>query len=287
MATQLVSVAPYNTTDALFRDWGSQLSAAFETLGFTKTADTGQIDWATVLHPTANNQMMGYEIRQFTDDLQAQTPVIVKVEYGSGTNGASNIGLTLTVGKASDGIGNLIGSAASPIWIYTSGGSNDAKPFYVSSDGGRINFGVGNITAASVWSIGFSIERFKDNSGVPTNAGVNIVAFGPSFKFQQCLPRYGSSFPNVIQPGLCCMAPYTGTGSYDGNIGLFPVHSMRGYTDNPDLGCCVYCISDIATNTGIDLTILGASHHYVALGFSIGAINGNTGQTFGVALRYE
>jgi hypothetical protein len=231
--------------------------------------------------------MMGYEIRQFTDDLQAQNPVIVKVEYGSGTNGFNNIGMTITVGRATDGAGTLIKSASSPIWIYTSTGSNDVKPFYVSGDGGRINFGVGNITAANNWSIGFSIERFKDDSGSPTNSGVNIVCFGAGTKYQQGFLRVGGPFPLTVQTSLCCMAPYIGLGSYDGNIGLFPIHVMRGYTDNPDLGCCVYCLNDIATNVEIDMTILGTSHHYITLGFTIGNINGNTGQSFGVALRYE
>ena len=35
-----------NTTN--FRLWGGGLSGAITTAGFIKTADTGQVDWATV-----------------------------------------------------------------------------------------------------------------------------------------------------------------------------------------------------------------------------------------------
>lgn len=63
------------TTDAAFRTWGLAYNAKLAAAGLVQTADTGQIDWATVLAATAINTVQGYEIWRFDDALQATVPV--------------------------------------------------------------------------------------------------------------------------------------------------------------------------------------------------------------------
>jgi hypothetical protein len=70
MATQSFSASPVCSSNAYFRDWGKKLSDALTAVGFGKTADTGQVDWESVLAPSSVDQMMGYEVRTFSDVIQ-------------------------------------------------------------------------------------------------------------------------------------------------------------------------------------------------------------------------
>jgi hypothetical protein len=110
MTTSTFSAAPTNATDAEFRDWGSKLSDALAAVGMVKTADTGQIDWATVVKPAAISTYQGYEVWRFNDTLQATAPLFLKIEYGSGVSVATRPGLRLQVGKGTNGAGTLTGA---------------------------------------------------------------------------------------------------------------------------------------------------------------------------------
>ena len=66
MAVASFTAKAASSTDALLRDWGSKLSAAIQSVGLVKTADTGQIDWNTVVNGAT---VRGYEIFRFNDTL--------------------------------------------------------------------------------------------------------------------------------------------------------------------------------------------------------------------------
>src|SRR4051812_43985318 len=85
-------------SDALFRSWGSGLSAQFAAMGLVKTADTGQIDWSTITTPVASSQKMGYEIWRFNDALQATKPVFIRIDFGSSIGGSTIPGLWSWIG---------------------------------------------------------------------------------------------------------------------------------------------------------------------------------------------
>lgn len=156
--------------NTVFRDWGSKLSAAIQAVGLVKTSDSGQINWATV--NIVASQMAGYEIFRFNDALQATHPIFIKLEYGS--VGGTYAGFRTTVGKATDGAGNLSGilhqAASCP-----NGNQNNGTDFtsYVSS-------GDGSMLVFSLWSQfnqsysyfhRFVIERSRDASGNATGDG--------------------------------------------------------------------------------------------------------------------
>lgn len=284
MATQTFSTSPSNSSNAYFRDWGKKLSDAMETVGFTKTADTGQIDWTTVLAPGAALTIMGYEIRAFSDALQASNPVVVKIEYGSGSSNASNVAINVTVGRASDGAGTLVGEISSTFAIKCANTSTTAYDCYVSGASDRIGFAM---FSNATYLLSLYIERTKSSAGANTVAGVNIVGTVASSNYQQYFAKKGLGNPfTIATPGICCLAPYSGTAVNGSDIGLFPIFPLLGYADNPDLGACVYFTADIAAATSVALTILGASHTYITVAGSIGTINGNTSAK-SLAVRYE
>lgn len=97
-----------HSTDATFRTWGSEFSAALLAVGLTKTSDTGQIDWGTVTRPTTNTDA-GYEIWRFNDALQATQPIFMKISFGTHSTALKGR-IRIVVGSGSDGAGNLTGA---------------------------------------------------------------------------------------------------------------------------------------------------------------------------------
>jgi hypothetical protein len=286
MATQSITCAPTCQSDAYFRDWGKKLSDAMTAVGFIKADDTGQIDWTTVSRPASANTMAGYEIRRFSDALQSSNPVFVKIEYGCGSS-TSYPYMKVVTCRETDGAGNIVGEMAAVQNLYVSNSSVTSYTGYISGASDRIQF---CLFANSAYSMFLSIERLKDSSGNPTADGVNILHFrssGTPGNWQQYFPKKGLGFPLVAAGGICCAFPYVlTTANYNGNIGLFPIQPVVGYSENPDLSGLIYFTGDIATGTEIDMTLLGSSHHYLALGSLIGTINANTNNK-SIAMRYE
>jgi hypothetical protein len=252
-------------------------------VGFTKTADTGQIDWATVVKPPAVSTYQGYEIRVFSDALQSTNPIVVRFDFGSASASANNCALKIQIGRASDGAGNLVGEKTTFVLI-NGGSSTTAYNGYVSGATDRVNFA---LFANSGYIFMFYVERTKDSSGAATVDGVDSVGIYTSNNYQQYFPNKGIGFPvTLVNGGLCCACPYSGSGTYGSDIGLFPIFANRGYADNPSLGACVYFTADIAAETDVTLTILGASHTFKTMAGAIGSVNANGGAK-SLAMRYE
>ena len=174
MAIASFSSKPISDTDANFRLWGSGLSDAIQAVGLVKTSDTGQINWLTVTRPTTANTMQGYEIFRFNDSLQGTAPIFIKLEYGSGNYGVATPAYKTTVGKGTDGAGNI----TSVLHVLTQTGStsgNSSSDFlsYVSSgDGSMLVFTLwptATLVATHGWR--FALERSRDVNGDPTDIG--------------------------------------------------------------------------------------------------------------------
>ena len=285
-----------NTTDANYRQWTNALSSAFTAVGLTKTTDTGQAVFdGTQTHTTATtaSTVPNWEIRQFTDSLQATSPFFLKIWYGCSAATNSSPALFIQVGTGTDGAGNLTGTVSN---IFESGtGTNYTTliPCYVSGDGGRINVALypGNVANSGC---GFYVERLKDDNGNPIGDGVNFVSFSTAYaggKQQQFVPKAGTGpvYPSSPMNNFVCQMPFTGTGAYGNNLGVFPVCPNRGFTDNPDLGGLAYFQSDLPVGgIIIPITLYGVLHNYILIS-NINNAGGNNGNNNIVclAMRYE
>jgi len=96
--------------DATFRVWGKFLSDSMQSAGWTKTADTGQVDWSSVARPSTINTVAGYEIRK-SPTKTGFTDFYLKIEYGAGGNVAYT-SIWFTIGTASNGSGTLTGTVS-------------------------------------------------------------------------------------------------------------------------------------------------------------------------------
>ena len=183
MTTSIFSAAPDMTSDATFRAWGSAVSANLATVGLIQTADTGQIDWATVT-VGGTGVIDGYEIWRFNDALQATAPVFLKLGYG--TAGAGIPDIQLQVGTGSNGSGTLTGTVTTGtpnIGYANSGSSASTKNSSVAYNGGSFAFqGFAQTVSAGFMQpqMFMAVSRPYNSAGAYTGAGVQIYYFSNS-----------------------------------------------------------------------------------------------------------
>lgn len=277
------SVAQTNTDDASFRAWGKSLSDAMESCGFIKTADTGQIDWATVNSP-GTNTFAGYEIRRLNDTMQATVPIFAKIYYGTGTSSAYPR-IYITVGRTSNGAGTIPTLRTSNIILNPQRSDTSLHACYVSGGEGYIAVGMWVTSAAPVL---FYLARPRDANGTINNKGINVVAQCNTLYFQQWLPPIGPPIPFTPLVGPYCTGPSVGTGTYDTTVGVFPNFVHMGYPGHPDgVGVAYFPVDMDGGGIIYSLQIFGQNYDFVSGGASsTGFINGNSTAS-SLLLRWE
>lgn len=164
--------------------------AAFVAVGWQRTADTGQVDPATLTYAAAGSAVLsvGFEVWEPTDDLQATHPIRVKIEYGVGYSsyGWRPLALWITVGKGSDGAGTItdiliprtfVGSGSGNIGSDTGG---TPSSFVSSGDGSMLALVFCPTPLAANVGRGpsFILDRSRDSTNAPTGDGVVLVTSG-------------------------------------------------------------------------------------------------------------
>jgi hypothetical protein len=260
MATDQRTLTGTFTVDADFRSWGSGLSAQFAAIGLVKTADTGQIDWATVLKPTASAQQRGYEIWRFNDALQATKPVFIRIDYGSGQV-TSAPGLWVTVGTGTNGAGTLTGQVGTTR-AASAGSAIASATSYCSGSSSRLNLATNTNAAAVVMVI--CVERTKNGAGVDTGDGIIRLSYANSDGFRyQLVPFIGAIAVDVVlNPALD--SNVGGVSSLGTDVMLSPTVSFYG---KPLFASwCAYKTAEITALTPINFAHLGATRTYMPFG---------------------
>jgi hypothetical protein len=161
-----------NSTD--FQNFCAEMVTALGDVGLVQTADTGQINTATVALPGAGYTAAGYTIWRFADALQATAPVFLKIEFGTGAS-VDRPAIWVTTGNASSGTGTLTGTTttrtlASPPQSKTAG---VYLPVYAQGDGGGVIFCWAFDTAyTSQPQSMVCVDRTCDGTGTETTDGV-------------------------------------------------------------------------------------------------------------------
>jgi hypothetical protein len=168
-----------NASTTTFRAWGSALSAAVGAAGCVQTADTGQINWASVTVPGAGSTSAGYEVWRFNDTLQSTAPIYFKLEYGSSAVTAAG-GLWLTVGTGSDGAGNISNASNAALTaprtqLNTNGVSSVTYVNGSAADSTLAVFYAPTFTGTSSAGGLILIERSRGFDGTPNSDGCLVV----------------------------------------------------------------------------------------------------------------
>ena len=253
MALSTFSVAMTNATDAQFRAWGKAISDSLQAVGIVKTADSGQINWATVAAPTAANTQMGYEIYRFNDTLQSTAPVFIKLDFGSGSS-STRPALWISVGTGSNGSGTITGEIL-PAQQNVAGASSTAMTHYVSGSSNRFVIAIQG--TSSNYQIVLTVERTHNSSGSDTSNGVmvNRIASVNSVYSQHYILFSDSSVVTTSQ--IMCLTPAGLSGAKSPDINLYPV---RFFTpgEGPVSNCLVgYISGDFALNSSYTVSVFG------------------------------
>lgn len=287
MVALIKTLAPDMSTDATFRTWGSEVSSALTAMGIPKTTDTGQIDWVTVVKPTAINTPAGYEIRKFNDTLQATAPVFFKLEYGAGSS-IARPALFLTVGTASNGSGTLSGQLSSRLTISAFASSTTLHSCLFSGTASRM--GVALFTTFASAAFFFAVERTKDITGTDTAEGILLTTFdGNNVRYNQFIP-YSFAVP-APQTESGILVPFAATsGNFGADVGLYPNFFFKGgIVLNPGVTHLGYFHTDFVVGSLVPVPMYGTTRSYYCLGNNPSIVNvarGGVASTC-VAMLYE
>lgn len=293
--------------DTAFRAIGKAVSDAIQECGMVKTADTGQVDWATVTKPASSAfTYTGYEIYRFPDSAQqTANPVFIKLQYGTGS-GATYFGMAIQVGHGSDGAGNLTGTVAPSTGYTLATGAQ-------SSSLGNFNFicandhtftmllfcgNSGTMTGSSGYHIAVSVDRLRDASGNATADGINLVwhtGYSSNYAGAVVLPAVGAMFPTTALVFPMCLIPTSAAGgiSVPSGLGIEAcfsyVYPYLGAPGNPDLGCIVYPaeVYQVPGGAAVEIEIYGVTHTFVCAGIWTSTVNGNSGANCSIGVLWE
>lgn len=287
--SSVISMADTTAT----RAWGAELKAKMAAAGVVQTADTGQVDWASVARPAAANLIIGYEIWRLPD-----SSLYFKMEYWTGVTTVTNSPqFWLTVGTGSDGAGGITGTIstrtnlANVAQAISSATTPRASYCCCTADFFGLAFKVaGAATTPSVF--GFSIEKFVDVTGAATTDGFVVRMMGLSTTALQIVQAVRTASPATVFAATTafCLVPANVTASADelGNNQVF-LHSHpspRGIFGN---FTCTVIVAEVALGNTFSVALVGATAKtFMGLGNALGT--GNTGSalaTWGTAFLWQ
>jgi len=282
---QTVLTNPNTSSDAQFRAWGSAISAAITAAGLAKTADTGQIDWATVTKPATATTVAGYEIRKFGDSLATSRPVYLKLSYGlGGSTGINAAGITaISIGTGSDGAGNLTGQIQALTSFFTASSSNNPdnvnSTSYVTHGEGFLTLVVNRAGYGGGVGSGMVLvlDRTRDSAGAPTTEGLYIAVARASATLV-FVSAYAMNYVSGVNQGpIGPVAAFPDLASFStaSEVYVFPHLAFLPAIRNV-LAAVTYNNADITAATTFTSTVLGATPHtYLALGATAGNAGNN------------
>lgn len=163
-------------TDAAWLAVVAAISTALNAV-MLKVADSGDINAGgpAATPKPASGGLLGYEVFQFDDALQATKPVFIKVEYGASSGASALPSLRITIGTTHNGAGTVGGRTYVSV-LTISGSANPAVlPIYAGGDGSYVTFFAGgdpNLTTRDDTSIWFVVERTRNFDGSINGDGI-------------------------------------------------------------------------------------------------------------------
>ena len=283
-----------NSTLAHFKQWAMSISTALATFGWTKTSDSGQVNWTTISSVPSNPSGYVYEIWQSADALSSTLPMFLRLQYGwCPIYSPAAVALQIFVGTGSDGAGNLIGNSGSLYNTYgitvTSGGASNTYECDFSGSTNRFQ-----MTMFRGWTYPafFSIERAHDMNGNDLGTSFTYITqgllYGPNTVVSQqqtYYPAAGGWLP-VETNWVSVQSSASKSPLVNAPI-ITPVWPLIGKLDNPLLGAMVIKNGDFIDGMIFQATMYNTAHIYMAVPsvYSSGVVGRGAGNA--IAMRYE
>lgn len=180
MGTSVQMSSLSNASDALYREWVGAIIDSLVEAGAVQTADTGQFDPLTSTAPSSSNTWASYAVFYLNDSLHSTHPIYLRLDFGSGDASSTLPAARLTVGKGSDGAGNISTVLFQAVLGRTTGHVADTaqRTHYAVSGEGYVGFTgfvdqmASSISAAMIF---FVIERSRNADGTVNGDAVSIM----------------------------------------------------------------------------------------------------------------
>lgn len=259
--------------------------------GVIRVPTTNDINWATVARPGGGLPAVGHDIFRFNDDLQAASPLFIKVQYGQGATNTP--ALFITLGTAIDAAGNFTGVLISTTkQLCPAVAAAATWPLFLSHGPSHFSFCQAGLAATSSQaSMQCYIERMRDDAGIETPDGF-IMLFGGGSTFPQrvqAMPASGVAVPadalaTVHLPAIGGMAGITVSGEA---MVLAPI-AVPHNGEWRYMTAMVYRNGDISHGVTIQKAHLGDIRKYLALGGVLAGQKWNSpDSSAGILARWE
>lgn len=289
--------AGYAANDASYRIWGLAISTLMTDAGLTKTADTGQIDWSTVLKPTTTNTLVGYEIRKLVNSTLGD--IYFRIEYRSGTNSSGNNSfLRISCGSTTDGAGNISGGMPGnpgfdTLYQGSSARSNTTNfTSYCFVDEGTFVLALNpaNSSGTNFYNDLFIFARTSDSDGTYNNNGALILYNGTPtaqtyFRYWSIELNILAAFTTTLANPVCSVYPYSliqASIEYETN-GVVSVMEHLTPSSNWHKNVVAVNAADAPGGAELSAIVLGEEHTYLSLGVQhVGIFGGSNGNNSNV-----
>lgn len=287
MATDTRTVINYLEDNATFRARGAGMAAQFDAIGFERTADTGQADWSTALMADASSDLV-WEIRKFSDSLQATKPIYVKIWYKLGANpgyGYSQAQLDFQTGTGTNGSGALTGRVSARSGAYPYGSSGVSDEAYASHGEGWFHLAWG---IHDGWTSGVfvAIERTGSDTTTPVLVVKTKADYASAPTYCCVTAESGSGFSAQDLQGMRSMNMQPAVGS---RVALWPYRYLVNGKERASK-FMIYKISTMTERLAQVVKVNGADRTYMPLGNECGSVTGPSsvgGDQDGVAMLWE
>lgn len=276
MAYNSAVLAPTNSTDALFRAWGSFISAGLLAGGLTKVWDNGA-DWATVSAPGSTSTYPVREVWQLTDG--RADDMFIMLDYGSGTASASSPSIRYHVGSSYDAGTGAINSVNSSTLQTLNTGANTTTTYdcRVSATDDGFTFMMWTGSSSSTW-LGVIVERLNEADGNGLAVG---HFFGTGTRRYIVVAAPGESQPAAETNTVLVLSPAGGNANVSGTrAGVSQINFFRGPAIIPPRRWLATGNQPWTTGAVISATVNGASRSYEFLGTA------NTSGFTGTLIQY-
>lgn len=264
MATNTSFLAPNNSSNAAFRAWASAIhSALVNTCGWTQTADTGQINFATVVAPVGSSSYPGYAVYAMADALQGTYPCYLRIDFGSGVTGFALPSIKVQIGTGTDGAGTLNGNTVTQRTLSCLTSDSNSWNCYFSGTTSRFTMVLWPTTSNS-FNIMVNIERSVDAAGAETNTGIGFRGMqnDGSASFSQFLCNAGLGAVPASETRW--LAYGSNANAASAGLNLASISGLRqayGPLLNPELGM-MCCSSTFAFGAPVTVSRYSSNRNY-------------------------
>lgn len=282
MSTTLASLTGIGSTDADFQAFCTAIDTNILGFGWTASSDTGQINPATVTHPSANTDA-GFRMYQTGDALATW---YLKIIFGNDSGNRPRI--TVNIGTGTDGSGTLSGNTGTSTVLR--GNVPNPTQLAMSGDNNRVMICYGTLTAGSDAGYAVSIGRTVDTAGAVNDDGMEIFMRGFDFIAQQFVPKVGNGAVPVQESGWRPVFTKASTGVIGTHIRYgHPCTWGETLNNNPTLCVMVWAKNDFLPGaaTTKDLTLYAVTHTFLLDNDEAGGVIWGSGNSARCAWRYE